>query len=193
MRGQASYDTQMIKMIQVRPSVSLYKCLNNTSPHFLLLLPSLPLSVQIAAKNENGERMVEVAEMLHLEKSLELAIRIADHYSLPQVAKKISEVMAARIQPSMEGDFYPSSPRNTSTQSGLSSNSPQGNQPRRRIICLLVHFLIHFMLRLVQVALPRRKKMIKWKRQMCQPLNFGTSGHVVQRQQQQAEKIIAKP
>ena len=42
---------------------------------------------QMAAANENGERMVEVAEQLHLQKSLELAIRVADHYSLPQASR----------------------------------------------------------------------------------------------------------
>jgi len=72
LRDQASYDAHLVKMIQQ------------------------------AGANENGERMLEVAEMLTLPKSLALAIRVADHYSLPQVAARISELMAARFPPAYE-------------------------------------------------------------------------------------------
>ncbi len=75
LRDQASYDAHLVKMIQQ------------------------------AAAGENGERMLEVAEMLNLQKSLELAIRVADHYSLPQVASRISDLLAARFPPSMDDGY----------------------------------------------------------------------------------------
>ena len=59
----------------------------------------------MAAATENGERMLEVAEQLHLQKSLELAIRVADHYSLPQVAGRISDLLAARFPPTFEDEM----------------------------------------------------------------------------------------
>lgn len=72
LRDQSTYDAHLVKMIQQ------------------------------AGANENGERMLEMAEMLTLPKSLALAIRVADHYSLPQVAARISELMAARFPPAYE-------------------------------------------------------------------------------------------
>jgi hypothetical protein len=77
----------------------------------------------MAAAGENGERMVEVAEQLHLQKSLELAIRVADHYSLPQVAGKISDILAARFPPAYDevedlGAYAPS-PQPQARRGGL--------------------------------------------------------------------------
>jgi len=69
LRNQASYDAHLVKMIQQ------------------------------AGAAENGERMLELAETLTLPKSLTLAVRIADHYSLPQVAARISDLVATRFPP----------------------------------------------------------------------------------------------
>lgn len=49
--------------------------------------------------------MLEVAEQLHLQKSLELAIRVADHYSLPQMAGRISDLLSARFPPAYEDEM----------------------------------------------------------------------------------------
>ena len=53
--------------------------------------------VQVAAANDNPERVLELAESLKLEKTLELAVRVADHYSMPQVASRISELIDVRF------------------------------------------------------------------------------------------------
>lgn len=93
LRDQASYDAHLVKMIQQ------------------------------AGANENGERMLEVAEMLTLSKSLALAIRVADHYSLPQVAARISELMAARFPPAYEEDEVENWAPNWTPRAGASNRA----------------------------------------------------------------------
>lgn len=82
-----------------------------------------PKYQQMAAANENGERMLEVAEQLHLQKSLELAIRVADHYSLPQVAGRISDLLSARFPPAYEDEME---------DLGAASYAPSPQSARRR-------------------------------------------------------------
>lgn len=43
---------------------------------------------------------------MHLEKTIELAIRVANHYSMPQVAAKISRIMALRFPPLIDERQY---------------------------------------------------------------------------------------
>ncbi|GAB5030478.1 wd repeat and hmg-box dna-binding protein partial [Nannochloropsis oceanica] len=95
LRDQASYDAHLVKMIQQ------------------------------AGANENGERMLELAEMLTLSKSLALAIRVADHYSLPQVAARISELMAARFPPAYEEDEVENWAPNRTSRAGTGNRAQQ--------------------------------------------------------------------
>jgi hypothetical protein len=41
--------------------------------------------------------MLELAEMLTMEQCLDMAVRIADHYSLPTVANQISQYKEMRL------------------------------------------------------------------------------------------------
>lgn len=78
--------------------------------------------------------MLELADRLHSEKTFELAIRVANHYNMPQVAARISRMMAVRFPPLIE-EVEEEQQSQPVYRRGRRQTKPHTHHPPYRILC----------------------------------------------------------